>query len=187
MAPPARPLCAGLGPDGSTLIFMVAFPLDADITHPSDFALVRDGGLALFADPDALAVTEERLAQIGYESVSLECSTWDEAAMHRELAAALTFPDYYGHNLDALHDCLYDVAHGDYGWNPSRTGLAITLPGFGRFSRGAPALAHGLADIAAERSRTALVFGHRIIWLLLDDEGSKDPVEIAGWRVPSGR
>lgn len=142
---------------------MVAFPLDADITHPPDFALVRDGGLALFSDRAALADTEERLAQTGYESVSLACSTWDVATLHRELAAALAFPDYYGHNLAALHDCLSDVAHGDYGWNPGRTGLAITLNGFGGLLRGEPSLAHALADLAADCSRTAMVFGHRII------------------------
>ena len=31
--------------------------------------------------------------------------------MHSEIKNALDFPDYYGGNLDALHDCLTD----DYG------------------------------------------------------------------------
>jgi len=30
----------------------------------------------------------------------------DKAAAHRFLAAQLDFPDYYGHNLDALYDVL---------------------------------------------------------------------------------
>lgn len=29
--------------------------------------------------------------------------------MHNYLAAELAFPEYYGHNLDALHDCLTDI------------------------------------------------------------------------------
>ncbi|MFD9005044.1 barstar family protein [Streptomyces sp. NPDC059582] len=29
--------------------------------------------------------------------------------MHRDVATAIDFPDYYGHNLDALNDCLRDV------------------------------------------------------------------------------
>ena len=157
---------------------MVAFSLDTDITHPVDFALVRDGGLTLFTDPDALIATEQRLGGIGYETMSLECGTWDEATLHRELANALAFPDYYGHNLDALHDCLTDVAHGDHGWRPSRTGLAITLRGFRAFSYGAPVLAQALVDAAAQCSRTALLYGHRIIWLLLDEERNHKPVEI---------
>lgn len=40
------------------------------------------------------------------------------AANHREtffpaLAAALAFPDYFGHNWDAAYDCLTDLAGGD--------------------------------------------------------------------------
>ena len=30
--------------------------------------------------------------------------------LHGELAALLSFPDYYGANLDALYDCLTDMA-----------------------------------------------------------------------------
>lgn len=33
----------------------------------------------------------------------------DLPAFHRAIAGALGFPDYYGHNLDALHDCLSDL------------------------------------------------------------------------------
>ena len=29
--------------------------------------------------------------------------------LHTALAALLSFPDYYGHNFDALHDCLTDL------------------------------------------------------------------------------
>lgn len=33
----------------------------------------------------------------------------DPKDLHRYLAAALDFPDYYGMNLDALYDCLTDI------------------------------------------------------------------------------
>jgi len=29
--------------------------------------------------------------------------------IHEQLAHALQFPDFYGHNLDALYDCMTDV------------------------------------------------------------------------------
>lgn len=32
-------------------------------------------------------------------------------AMHAYLAKKLKFPAYYGKNLDALHDCLGEIAH----------------------------------------------------------------------------
>lgn len=31
--------------------------------------------------------------------------------LHELLARALSFPDYYGHNLDALFDCLTDIRY----------------------------------------------------------------------------
>ena len=31
---------------------------------------------------------------------------------HRYLARTLRLPPYYGHNLDALHDCLTDLGRG---------------------------------------------------------------------------
>lgn len=31
---------------------------------------------------------------------------------HAYLARTLRLPDYYGHNLDALHDCLTDLSRG---------------------------------------------------------------------------
>lgn len=31
--------------------------------------------------------------------------------LHRAIAAALSFPDWYGHNLDALYDCLTSLTH----------------------------------------------------------------------------
>lgn len=34
----------------------------------------------------------------------------DSEALHRALETALDFPAWYGHNLDALYDCLTDLA-----------------------------------------------------------------------------
>ena len=33
----------------------------------------------------------------------------DRRALHRAFAEGLSFPDYYGGNLDALYDCLTDL------------------------------------------------------------------------------
>ena len=36
-------------------------------------------------------------------------SVGSREALHRTLAAGLRLPDWYGGNLDALHDCLTDI------------------------------------------------------------------------------
>ena len=39
--------------------------------------------------------------------IIIDCGTIEtKADFHAALAAALSFPAYYGNNLDALHDCL---------------------------------------------------------------------------------
>lgn len=35
---------------------------------------------------------------------------WGEKISHETLAESFSFPPYYGKNLDALHDCLTEIA-----------------------------------------------------------------------------
>ena len=40
----------------------------------------------------------------------LDVARWrDKAAAHEEIARALDLPAYYGRNLDALYDCLWEL------------------------------------------------------------------------------
>lgn len=53
--------------------------------------------------------------------INLDCTDMKNADdLHALLAAALGFPAYYGHNLDALFDCLMDLRQDIclrlYGW-----------------------------------------------------------------------
>ena len=44
------------------------------------------------------------------KNITVDCAGIpDKAALHRALAQALSFPDYYGKNLDAMYDCLMDI------------------------------------------------------------------------------
>lgn len=41
------------------------------------------------------------------KEITLDCRDFaSRSDLHRAFADALRFPDYYGSNLDALHDCL---------------------------------------------------------------------------------
>ena len=44
------------------------------------------------------------------KTITIDCTPIETpAVLHELLAEKLQFPDYYGHNLDALYDCLTEL------------------------------------------------------------------------------
>ena len=44
------------------------------------------------------------------KEITVSCAGLDtREALHAAIAQALSFPEWYGHNLDALYDCLTDL------------------------------------------------------------------------------
>jgi len=63
------------------------------------------------------------------------------------IAAAMHFPEYFGGNWDALHDCLTDLS-----WQPAR-GYVLSLAGFQAFGEAATAdaaIARSILQAAAD-------------------------------------
>ena len=146
---------------------MASFSPDAVYTHPLDLALLRDGPVTLIQREQVLARTVDALRGAGYSVVELDAAEWDAAAMHAALASAFDSPDYFGHNLDALDECLSDVAEGRFGWSPATAaGLTVVVRHFDAFWTRHRDLAQALADVAVRQSRYGLLFGHRLPWLL---------------------
>lgn len=118
---------------------MSAFDLDAELSGDAAFRLVAPSYVRLFWRTSVLDTVVATLREQGYQVVRLDASTWpSEADLHRDIAAALHFPDYYGHNLNALNDCLSDVVTYDYGTTPDATGLVLVFIGYDTFSRRCP-------------------------------------------------
>lgn len=57
------------------------------------------------------------------KKVTIDCSSITQSAdMHAVLASELSFPKWYGHNLDALFDCLTEIEETTLiliNWNPA--------------------------------------------------------------------
>lgn len=117
----------------------------------------------------ALAKTRFLLA-CGRHPLSQECTAYacqvvtvdiptaaisDAATFHDVVQRALRLPDYYGHNLDALDECLYDLATGETnGWHdPIVLGaheiLAVNLGEIAPFRKRCPELLDALLDVFA--------------------------------------
>ncbi|MFE4862905.1 barstar family protein [Streptomyces sp. NPDC056670] len=85
--------------------------------------------------------------------------------------AKMNFPDYYGHNLDALNDCLGDVAcYGGYDDAPEGAGLVLSFTNYDRFSTACPRAAQVVLEIIADRARQAAVLHRRLICLVQSDD-----------------
>ena len=98
--------------------------------------------------------------------------------MHRGLAESLEFPNYYGQNLNALIECLRDVAFYDFGARRESAGTVLVLSHFDAFARSNRGVAQALLDSYARAARTAWLVGHRMLSLVQSDDPdiSFDPV-----------
>jgi len=84
----------------------------------------------------------------------------DKAALLARIAAALRFPDWFGHNWDALADCL-----GDMSWRPA-TGYVIFLDHADRLPAGAVADFAIALDVCADAARELAREG-RPMWIVV--------------------
>jgi Barstar (barnase inhibitor) len=150
---------------------MVAFDPEADLSEDRALRLLINTSVTLFWRPQALGEITAWLTEHGYQVTRIDASTWSaERDLHRDVAATLGFPDYYGRNLDALNDCMRDVVSQDYGWAPNTTGLALVFTGYDAFTARCPREAQTVLDIMAYHSRGAALFGRRLMCLVQSND-----------------
>jgi hypothetical protein len=156
-----------------------AFDRDAVDRHDVDFMLVQNSSVAQFWRKAILNKAVGWLRDHGYDVISLDASIWTaDADLHRDIAKALSFPDYYGCNLAALHDCFSQIAHYDYASSESAAGFVLVLTGYDNFARHCPRTAWAVLDSFAIQARLAALIGHRMICLIQcnDPDFSFEPV-----------
>ena len=107
---------------------MAAFDPETDLTQDRAFRLLSNTSVTLFWGLQVLEETVAWLSAHGYQVTAIDASRWStEHDLHGDIAEALSFPDYYGRNLDALNDCMRDVVSQDYRWAPETRGLALAF------------------------------------------------------------
>lgn len=138
-----------------------------------DWAILRDGGVALYWRPEALKMDLNWLESNDYEIVEFDAANWSsEEQMHDALRARLSFPYYYGKNLDALNDCLSNDLVV-----PESGGLALVFQHYDQFAKVDPAtdskdksLAETVLHIFARAVRYHMLFGRRLLILVQSDD-----------------
>ena len=127
-------------------------------------------------DPTLLRKTVEWLLKHAYHVATVDTADWSDAGeTHPDIARTLDFPDYYGRDLDALNDCLGDVACGAHRVRPNVAGLVLVLQSYDPFAARSADTAHELLGIFATQTRRAALLGNRVRSV------SSNPVT-PGWR-----
>lgn len=132
-----------------------------------DWQLAQSGPVNYFPTATALDEAVESLQPLGYRIIAADLTAWSaESDLHNEFSRRFDFPAYYGRNLNALHDCLSDVAELRYGWTANDTGVVIALAGFESFAAKVPHVGASLLDsLSATVFRGALI-GNRVLALV---------------------
>jgi len=151
---------------------MSVFGSDEDSAQRRDFTILRDGGVALYWRPEALKMDLNWLESNEYNVVEFDAAKWkSEEQMHDALRSALSFPYYYGKNLDALNDCLTGLAVSETG------GLLSFFHHYDQFATIGLArdpddktLARLVLHILADAVRYHLLFGRRLLILVQSDD-----------------
>ncbi len=104
----------------------------------------HDGPGGVVRTPLGAGEAEERLGRLGWDA-ALVSDGATKAAFLDTVASVLRFPAYFGHNLDALWDCLNEL--------PGPT--ALVWEGWQRMAVETPDDWAGVIDVLSERARDA--------------------------------
>ena len=137
----------------------------------TDWTLLQNGFITLFMASQSFADAKRALADLGYVVVELDAGSWDttEAAL-LDFGRSFAFPDYYGKSVNALVDCLRDVATFDYGSDPASAGTVVAIDHLDSLNRRDADLTWTLLDTLADTGRQALLIGHRFLVIARSDD-----------------
>ena len=108
-----------------------------------------------------------RLTDLGYIVHRIDAHPWTTVAnMHTAFAKAMSFPSYYGRNLDAFNDVHSDVARFDYGSDPASSGTVLAIAGYDTLARMDRRTAGIVLDIFAVHARLAALYAHPMLCLV---------------------
>ena len=145
---------------------MTVFANNPDERQRLDLRLLQNGAVHLYFRPSVLSEDVEWLKDHGYQLDHFACSEWStQDEMHRDFAARLDFPDYYGKNLDALNDCLTEI-------KVSNSGRVFVFHRYDLFTTVHPEAACGILDTIQINSWLHLLYGQRLFALVQSDDPS---------------
>jgi hypothetical protein len=141
-----------------------------------DWTLLQSGFVFRYAARFQFDSACTRLTDLGYLVHELHAQEWTCVEdMHTAFAASMSFPDYYGRNLDALDDVLSDVATFSYGSDPATAGTVLAIADFDVLLQIDYRTGRKILEIFARQARLAALYGHPMLCLVETNcVGSRD-------------
>ena len=156
-----------------------------------DWTLLQAGFVFRYAARFQFDSACTRLTDLGYLVHELDAQEWASVEdMHAAFATSMSFPDYYGKNLDAFNDALSDVATFSYGSDPAAAGTVLAIPDFDALLRIDHRTGRKILEIFARQARLAALYGHPMLCLVqtiasdLGTVGDVDVYEGTVWDTP---
>lgn len=138
-----------------------------------DWQILRDGGIQLYWRREYLVEDSQWFAKHDYDVFEFGCETWkSQDEMFTDFACVLRLLDYFGHNFDALDECIADLPLTE------ERGAAIVMSRFDAYAARAGSApmerlkneAEVVLDIIARASRFHLLNGNRLVALVQTDD-----------------
>ncbi|SDD23537.1 barstar family protein [Rhodococcus tukisamuensis] len=142
-----------------------------------DWSLLQNGSVYRYDTRFGLDCASRRLDELGYlvHRIDLQHSI-TVTDVHTVLAGALSFPAFYGKNLDAFNDLMYDVGEFRYGSDPDTTGTVLALAGYDTLVNLDRHTADVLLTIFAMHARLAALFSHPMLCIIESTAHDLGPV-----------
>ena len=127
-----------------------------------DWQILQNGWTSLYLNKEFLKEDIQWFVKENFKIITMDCSGWiDKTTIHQGISKGLGFPDYYGMNLDALNDCVWQL-------EIEQAGLVIVFVSFEVVEK---EYAYQLLDIFACNSRQHALFGDKLITLVQVNDG----------------
>ena len=138
---------------------------ETDYHSRLDRQLLRNGPITLYFKRQFLEEAVEWFCLNNYEVVVFDCYAWkSQEDFYTEVSQRLSFPEYFGRNLDALNDCLSEI---DF---PQKQGTVLVFPGYDTFTALYPQFAWAVLDIIAINTYHFLLNSYPLIALVQSDD-----------------
>ena len=139
-----------------------------------DIEILKNGPISKYFRNGVLNEDLVWFSDNNYEIIEMNVRNWNSKNAHRNLKIALSFPEYYGENLDAFNDCLGDM------YNKRYKGLVLVFRRYDNFVEEDRGFAEGIIDIIANESRIWLLTGQKLFGLIQSDNPHLDFPKIGG-------